>query len=229
MQINHIYRSKNAKPIRSAMPILVAVVVALGRKCECSGSWSIDGVADWQQGTPLQADVITLPGSIQVLRNFSDDFTYAGGNYDPLPSYWVFESSNGFFERTSNLNHLRLISSAANSDWWFSTCTAPKLYQPIDGDVVIESQITSGTTPHDYGAAQIFVMQDSLNWFGVGLTLGVGGYKWNTRVTSNGSSVEISSLAGANGAKFRIVRADGICLKRDCVEQHWCDICTLET
>jgi len=80
----------------------------------------------------------------------------------------------------------------------------------MDGDFSVETSIVSGTTAHDYWAAQLFVRKDSVNWFGCGLTLALSGYKATTRLVSATSGSDIQSIASPSSGYYKITRVGNL-------------------
>lgn len=173
-----------------------------------SGSWTITTKADWDSGSRAGLDTASHSGSIVVLRNISDEFAYAGGNFDPMPLPWIAVGGNGHYERTSRSGYFRLVTSSPPSHWWFSDDWVPKLFQAVDGDFSIEAAIDcSAIAAHNYAGAWIFISQDSYNWYSFGIQIQAsGGFRREARATSGASSLTIKNVLGSNTGVFKITR-----------------------
>ena len=186
------------------MAALLAVVV-VPVQAQATGSWVIDTQADWLSGTVYNTEALTSPGSIKVRQNVNSDFSYGGNPFDPMGWPWLVETNNGYYNRTVTPGNLRLYSGASYSEWWDTTDTVVKVFQPAGGEFTMSTSVDqSGVAFHDYCAAQLFVRQDSLNWFAFGVAQRGAGAYYEARVTTNGSSATVTELPGFNYGWFRI-------------------------
>lgn len=178
-----------------------------------SGSWVIDSQADWLSGTVYRAEGLTSPGIVNIRRNVDGEFVGAPGG--SLPAPWVSELWAGSVDRTSRPEYLRLHSGGVASQWLDMTDSAPKVFQPIDGDFRITTCIdyTLGAPQHNSSGACLFVRKDSQNCYALGFlaTKTPSGTVYEAHVMTNGVSKSVAGPLPSGGkAWFRIERAGSV-------------------
>ena len=121
--------------------ILVCVFLAYSPDALASGNWKVDSYAEWMLGSGSKIDVYYFPGSIRTLRNVGDEFSFVGGNVDPLQFSWTYAGSDGHFERTVRSGYMTLKADSNDCVWWNTKASAPRIYKAIEGDFTVEASL----------------------------------------------------------------------------------------
>ena len=162
-------------------------------------------MGDWKEGTGSKIDLFYCPGSIRTLRNVCDDFSYSGGNTDPLPFCWTYSGSGGHYEKTARAGMLRLVPNNDNSYWWNTTTNSPKIFQAVEGDFIMEATVEH-VSEWANGTASLFVAKDDGNWCATGLFISGSGRVFWWTYTENFVSHYTFIYSGGPNQRFRISR-----------------------
>lgn len=136
-----------------------------------SGTWKTDLGEEWITGTQTGAgiDYFNQWGSICTRRNVGEEFSFTGGNLDPLERPWAYLGSGGHYERTVVADKIRLIADTNTPDYWPMLTTSPRVFQAIEGNFTVESEFTFYATAGEDGNSMLYVQKDANNLYQVGI------------------------------------------------------------